>query len=251
MQGLLTGGGSKRESLDMKFDDGLKILAGKGLNIFASVPMHELPADLRTFAPGEEYDRYSLCVFGHGGTALWKSLAHPFVAAAHPIDAFTIAQIEWLMDSVFPAEEVILAFPRAGWILPLQRLGRFLNLARPSLLGLDLSEEFGPWFAYRGVFLTSANIPRTLGRPFVSACETCVEKPCQKVCPAQAVKSSAAEFELGNCASYRLSENSRCADRCLARLACPVRSEHRYSLEQMQYHMHRPAHLSKLREFKG
>jgi epoxyqueuosine reductase len=250
MQALLTEGGLARESLDMDFNAALENLAAKGLNIFASVPMHELPAELRTFAQEPEYDHYSLCMLGHGGTALWKSLPHPLEASTHPIDLLTIAQIDWFTRTLFPDADVILAFPRPDWILPLQRLGRFLNLARPSLLGLDLNEEYGPWFAYRGVFLTSAKVPRFLGTPFDSACETCAEKPCQKVCPAGAVGQAPQEFHLGACASFRLSENSRCADRCLARMACPVGAEHRYSLEQMQYHMGRSAHLNKLKAYR-
>jgi hypothetical protein len=235
----------------MDFDQGREILTQRGLNIFAAVSVADLPEDLRFFAPGKKLDQWTLCVLASGGGRLWESLPHPLNRDEHPVDAFSIAQIQWFAREVLRDESFELLFPRDDLLLPLQRIGRFLNLARPSLLGLDINPDYGVWFAYRGVFLTSASIPRNMEAPFVSACETCATQPCRTACPPFAVGLLSGDFNLKTCASYRLSENSCCADRCLARLACPVHAEQRYSLAQIQYHMARSAHLRRLTEFKS
>src|SRR5262249_25101276 len=118
----------------------------------------------------------------------------------------------------------------------------------PSRLGLDIHETFGPWFAYRGVFLTAQEIPETDFAEFTSPCESCAEKPCVDACPPRAVGQT---FDVKTFGDFRFSGNSPCADRCLARAKCPVGAEHRYSLDQIQYHMLRPAHLAKFREVLG
>ncbi|MGZ3723487.1 MAG: hypothetical protein ACXVA9_11180 [Bdellovibrionales bacterium] len=196
----------------MNFNQGLAILAERGFNIFAAIPLRELPAELRTFAPGPELDHFNLCVMAHGGTALWKSLPHPLVRAENPVDAYTRAQIDWFASEVLHDKKYVLAFPREDMLLPLQRLGRFLNIARASILGIDMNLEYGLWFAYRGVLLTSVAVPKTVGKPFVVACESCESKPCLAVPP---------ELNFSGAG---------------ARTACPIHSEHRYGSEQMNYH---------------
>ena len=42
-------------------------------------------------------------------------------------------------------------------------------------------------------------------------------------------------FDWQACVDYRVAENT-CRDTCLARQACPVGPDHRYSREQMGYH---------------
>lgn len=215
-------------------------LARRGLNIFASCRVERLPVELRECL-GTAASAQTLCLIAHGGRTLWENLSHPLRSDQHPIDTFTTRLIlEAFHDAAF-------LYPHPFHVPPLQKLGRFLNLARPSMLGLDINEKYGPWFAYRAAFLTSLDIPEISPAPFASPCETCAEKPCLKACEPKAV---GVEFNIPRCAGFRFQENSPCADRCLARLACPFREEHRYTLEQMQYHMLRPAHLKKMSAFK-
>jgi hypothetical protein len=42
-------------------------------------------------------------------------------------------------------------------------------------------------------------------------------------------------FSLPKCADYRKLAGSACAHTCLARLACPIGSEHRYDAEQLRH----------------
>ena len=44
-----------------------------------------------------------------------------------------------------------------------------------------------------------------------------------------------AGFDWQGCVNYRVSENT-CRNTCLARMACPVGPEHRYTEDQMAYH---------------
>ncbi len=54
-------------------------------------------------------------------------------------------------------------------------------------------------------------------------------------CPAGAVTLETG-FDVDACSVYRIGEESPCADKCLARLACPVGTEHTYGEAQMRHH---------------
>jgi epoxyqueuosine reductase len=221
-------------------------LAGQGLNVYASASLESLPADLREYFPA---GFRNVLVFGHGGRELWERLPKPLDPAEHPVDRYAVSLVEAFSRDVLRDYEARILFPFSETLLPLQRLGRALNLARPSLLGLDIHPEYGVWFAYRCVLVTKADVPPSSLAQFASPCESCVEKPCRPVCPAGAVGAAAESFSLNACAGYRFSENSKCESQCLSRFACSYKPEHRYSDEQMRYHMVRAAHLRKLREF--
>jgi hypothetical protein len=44
------------------------------------------------------------------------------------------------------------------------------------------------------------------------------------------------QFKVTTCIDFRLQARSVCHDRCLSRMACPVAPEHRYDLDQLNYH---------------
>lgn len=185
-------------------NDCLQKLAVEGLNIFGSCLIENLPADIQNYLikagiPLENFK--SLSMLAHGGRMLWTRIPQPANAEKHPIDNHTLRQLEVITEK-------LILFPDNKWILPLQRLGRHFNLARPSELGIDHNSEYGLWFAYRAVFLTKAPLAETLLKDWASPCTTCADKPC--------IAAPSAH---------------------LARIACPVKAEHRYSDEQMKYHM--------------
>lgn len=230
----------------------IDILARKGLNIFASLKTKNLSSEiLSDFAAAgiSLTGRETLCILAHGGRTLWNNLEHPLDEARHPIDSFSLAQVHWLNDTVLRDPSLNVLFP-GEHLIPLQKIGRFLNISRPSLLGLDMNQEFGVWFAFRAAFLTTSEIPEIRPPDFISACASCSEKPCQKVCPPSAVQNSAEEFQLRACATHRLSPNSECLSQCLARNSCPYKHEHQYSVEQMAYHNLRATHLRYLVLFR-
>ena len=121
--------------------------------------------------------------------------------------------------------------------IPLQRIGRFLNISRQSLLGIDINQEYGLWFAFRGAFLTKLKIKEIKYEAFSSPCETCPTKPCINACPASALNLIDKKFKLNLCSEYQLKLDSSCTDRCLARMSCPYQIKHQYKLDQIQYHM--------------
>lgn len=234
-----------------KFNDSLKYLEDKGLNIFGSCHIRSLPAELQedllsANVPITEYT--SLGVLAHGGRLLWENLQHPAKEVEHPFDNHSLLLLDNLKNSISAEEDILVLFPNNKWSIPLQRIGRFLNLARPSKLGLDLNLKFGPWFAYRAVFLTKIKLPELIEKNWVSPCDSCMEKPCIAACPSGATEKK--PFGLSLCADYRLKKESMCLSRCPARIACPYQSEHRYTEAQLNYHMTRPSHLSRLAEYR-
>jgi hypothetical protein len=175
-----------------------------GLNIFLSVKVCDLPPDLFAFTP--EQMKKTLCLVGHGGKSLWEKLPHPLDKGLHPLDHYTIDQIE-LYAKNFLKDDCEILFPNDAYTLPLQRIGRFLNLCAQSPIGLDISDEFGLWFAFRGVFLTSETIVTDKIDLPPSLCMKCIERPCLST------------LDIG-----------------LARLRCPVKTECQYGKEQIEFH---------------
>ena len=223
----------------------LAILASRGINVFACASIADLPCELKSFLPA---GYRSLLLFGHGGRTLWENLPQPLDPEAHPVDRYVLENVRWLAREALGDAEPLVLYPSTQAVVPLQRIGRALNLARPSWLGLDIHPVFGVWFAYRALVLTREVAEPTRHPEFASPCDSCAGKPCRSACPARAVATS---FDIRACADHRLSENSPCADRCLSRFACPYEPRHRYSEAQMRYHMGRPAHLRTLATYRG
>lgn len=175
-----------------------------GLNIFLSIKVSELPQDFFPFTP--EQKNKTLCLVGHGGKSLWEELTPPLDVQFHPFDRYTIYQMQ-LFAKNFLNDDCEILFPNDSYTLPLQKLGRFLNLCTQSPIGLDISHEFGLWFSFRGVFLTSKNILTENPQTPPSICDHCTTRPCLKI-----------------------------SDIALARLSCPIKKEHQYSKEQLEFH---------------
>ena len=175
-----------------------------GLNIFLTVKVCDLPQDLFLFTPDQ--NNKTLCLVASGGKSLWEKLSHPVKLELHRFDQYSVNQIEIFAKDYLNNDCEIL-YPNESYTLPLQRIGRFLNLCSQSPIGLDISEEFGLWFAFRGVFLTSKNIstPKIMFPP--SMCNSCNDSPCLQF-----------------------------PDISLARLSCPIKMEHQYNLDQIMFH---------------
>lgn len=235
----------------MKEKAGRRFLHAHGFPLYAVLACDTLPPPVRSaladagIAP-EQWSR--LILIGNAGTSFWPALQQFGMHTADPVDHYsrTVAgrfAREFLGDPprrwLYPLEDVL---------LPLQKLGYAAGWSHPSPLGLDIHPEYGPWFAYRVAFLTTAPVEvlRAPLRP--SPCDTCRDRPCISACPAGAVRG-VGRFDVGGCGAFRLSAQSPCAERCLARLACPVGVAHRYPEEQIRYH-YRDS-LRTLRRFAG
>jgi epoxyqueuosine reductase QueG len=99
---------------------------------------------------------------------------------------------------------------------------------------MALHPEFGLWSAYRAVLYTECNLPASRLQPVESACVDCAA-PCVSACPAGALSQQEMP-DARECLGYRITADSVCADRCVARLACPVAEAHHYPLAQIQHH---------------
>lgn len=216
---------------------GITFLAEAGLNLFAVLDCAALPtavADLMLAAgvPLAGYRR--LVLLGHGGRRLWAALQEWGMQTADPVDDYSHTLTRQFIRDYLDDPPVCWLYPQTDYLVPLQQLGALAGWSYPSPLGQGIHPEYGVWFAYRAAFLTTAVLP-LYGEPVrPSPCATCTDKPCITTCPVGGVRF--AHFDVDGCAHYRLCHHSPCADRCLARLACPFFPEHRYTLPQIQYH---------------
>ena len=236
--------------MKVKLEAAINQLNKLGLNLIAIEKVGNLSSEFQDSLRKNQigFDlQDSIILLAHGGEELWRQLPHPIHEDDDPIDNFSLRAMREFADSVIDGECKIL-FPLTDYLLPLQKLSRELNLSRPSPLGLDISQNFGVWFAFRGMLITKRDIPSLVPRPFESPCLTCKSQECANACPVGAVKLNSS-FEIKTCADYRFSDGSACADKCLARLACPYQSEHRYEILQTQYHMGRSRHLRSLASY--
>jgi hypothetical protein len=186
----------------------------------------------------------SIVVVGNGGGGLWSAFrdhvaAHPDVAKRpHPLDDFTRGVIE---DAALPALApsgvtaiLRLPFDHVDPLLSFAHLAAAAGLGRPSLLGVLVHPEFGPWMALRGALLLDVATGAARPAAGFDPCVACVERPCIAACPSAAI--SAAGWDVERCATYRVSAEGRCDDACHARVACVYGHEHRYPPEARAYH---------------
>ncbi|MCB1874263.1 MAG: hypothetical protein KDI49_20045 [Gammaproteobacteria bacterium] len=231
-----------------RIEEGFQFLKLKGLNLIAVIDCEELPERTSKFMaasgiPVSDYRR--LVLIGHGGRQMWRSLKVSGMTTADPIDHYSVSLTQRFIKDYLDASPLLWLYPNTHLVTPLQQLGEAAGWSHPSPLGSGISPEYGVWFAYRAAFLIDADLPLQNGANAVSPCDNCIDKPCIGACPAAAVRAE--QFGLEACAHHRLKSLSSCTDRCLARLACPIHPEHRYTLDQVQYHYRNS--LATLREW--
>ena len=210
-----------------------------GLNRQAVFNLHELPTDLIAslgYRGGAGLALRQLILIGHGGKALWEAVAHSGIASADPIDEFTVRTVRAWMAGYLPGHCYEILYPGSQPVA-LQGLGALAGWHHASPLMLGIDAEWGTWYAYRAVVLADTDfapfpvVDRAPGDD--SPCASCRDRPCIDACPAAAMAGGS--FKLEKCVAFRQQEDSPCAFTCLARVACPVASEHRYSAEQLHH----------------
>lgn len=216
---------------------GIRFLEKAGLNLVAVLDSATLPEATgqimrESGVPLDAYRR--LVLVGHGGKRMWQALQKWGMKTVDPVDYFSTTMTQQFVTDYLDNPPILWLYPDTEFLIPLQQLGERVGWSHPSPLGQGINPTYGVWFAYRAAFLTTAELPLTGGAPRPSPCDACSDKPCLAACPAGAVQP--ARFDIEACACYRLQTGSVCADRCLARMACPYFPEHRYSLEQIRYH---------------
>jgi epoxyqueuosine reductase len=239
-----------QSTIPMNLDEGIRFLAKGGLNLVAVLDGAALPGQtkqliVRSRIPLNDYKR--LMVIGHGGRRLWEALEARGTMCADPVDDYSVSLTGQFIRDYLGSPAVFWLYPNTKYLVPLQQLGEAAGWSFPSPLGSGVSPEYGAWFAYRTAFLIDADLPLRREAPASSPCDSCKKKPCIRACPADAVQW--ADFDIDSCVQHRLRPESPCADRCLARLACPLSPEHRYTRSQIQYHYRRS--LETIRAWHG
>jgi hypothetical protein len=203
-----------------------------GLNRHAVFDLADLPDDIVGSIAGGTKGYRQLILIGHGGRALWEAVRKSGVGGADPIDDFTLRTIRQWMSECQPDSRYAILYPGPQPIA-LQRLGALAGWhhAAPFMVGID--GEWGTWYAYRAVMLADTHFAPSPAVDRSSPCVACQDKPCVAACPSSAMAGGV--FSLQKCVAWRKQDGSTCALTCLARVACPVGSDHRYCTEQLAH----------------
>jgi hypothetical protein len=178
----------------------------------------------------------TVILLGNIGGSIWPAFNHWHAergrGVAEPLDSWSVETIRPLAcelggEAYFPSEKPWQPFQQ--WAMRAEGL-------KTSPLGVLIHPDYGLWHGYRGAI----GFREKLGEPSIPVddhpCERCEEKPCLTHCPAGAITSET--FNVRRCRSHIYSDEGHCmADGCLARNACPVGGDYRYSVEQLQFHM--------------
>lgn len=208
-------------------------LSPRGLVRFSSEDQAPLLADGSAAA--------SVLLIGVRGGAIWPHFerwrsAQADHGGADPLDRWSRVVIDEIGKSVggepcYPADRPYRPFQR--WAMQAEGL-------KASPLGILIHPRFGLWHSYRGALLFSSaeGEAETHVHRDPHPCETCRGKPCLTTCPAQAITTDG--FDLGGCRGHLVTPQGRAGcmvGGCIARNACPVGAEYRYSQAQLRFHM--------------
>lgn len=205
-----------------------------GLNLQAVIDFAQLPpataGEIRRHCDPQGNYR-QLILIGHAGKTLWESVQASGIESSDPIDDYTAHTVRHWFATQFPGIAHALAYPGDA-PLGLQSLGQIAGWHQPSPFMIGINAEWGSWYAYRAVLLTATDLEPTAPLQSPSPCGSCQDRPCVSSCPGKALEG---KFSLDRCVAYRLSPDSRCQHTCIARVSCPVGSEHRYTAEQLRH----------------
>lgn len=181
----------------------------------------------------------SVVLLGNVGGSIWT----PFSlwrdrpenrACRDPLD-------NWSKAIIRPLAELLGAtafFPSDPPWQPFQQWAMRAEGLKASPLGILIHPVFGLWHGYRGAlgFVDSIDIAeKPIDR---HPCDSCQDKPCLATCPVGAVTLTG--FDVAGCRAHLRGDQGQAgcmAGGCLARNACPVGAEYRYSPAQRAFHM--------------
>lgn len=193
----------------------------------------------------------TLIVIGNGGGDFWSRFraycqAHPdyLHEREHPLDEYTVTTIETALTPLFQVQAANAAYrylyPFRFWTEPVSfmHLARAAGIAGPSILGVVIHPRYGPWMALRAAVLLDQEVSLPPQAPGFDPCPTCHERACMTACPAGAV-APVTGWDIPTCIQHRLRAETDCVDYCRARYDCVYGREHRYPLDELQYHQRR------------
>jgi hypothetical protein len=182
----------------------------------------------------------SVVLLGNIGGSLWRPFlqwwsARDNIGRSDPLDAWS----KEVIGPVAARAGATAYFPSDPPWQPFQQWAIRAEGLQASPLGILIHPVYGLWHGYRGalafaIALEERSPPRMPEHP----CQHCLDKPCLTTCPAGAVTTQI--FDVPACRSHLATNagQSGCMTAgCLARTACPVGPEYRYSAEQLAFHM--------------
>ncbi len=172
---------------------------------------------------------------GNAGADMWEAFqaARPTADTRNPLD-------DWLRPGILAAAANVGAhviLPNEGPPYPpVQDWGMRAEPVYRSPIGIVIHPTFGLWHVYRAAFLFAERLDPPPRAEIPSPCDTCAEKPCLKVCPADAFGPDS--FDARACADHvEGPSGAPCRERgCLARRACPVGRGFTYPREAQEFH---------------
>ena len=205
-----------------------------GLNLHAVIALNDLPGGMREcLDPSHRHTQ--LLLVGNGGSALWTAIEAEGIMSADPIDDYSVRCVERWLHENSPGCRSGVVYPGSA-ALDLQALGTIAGWQHASPLRLGINARWGTWFAYRVAVLADTDFVPTSAVAAASPCQACAGRPCAAACPACAVDAGAAgSYAVERCIAYRLTPESACRATCVARLACPVARDARYSDAQLRH----------------
>ncbi|MEM7115936.1 MAG: hypothetical protein AAF614_26075 [Chloroflexota bacterium] len=225
------------------FEAGKEFLVQQGLNLLAVFDTSQLPAHVTTplLQSGVELENYSrLVLIGHGGRRLWDVLQQVGMPGDDPVDHFSWEQTAVFLHDYLHTTNYLQLYPLTTYPIPLGSLGELAGWSQPSPIGSGINPVYGLWFAYRAAVLVDLPLPLIQENYGERPCASCQTLDCVSACPGTAVSAPTNNqiipIHFSACAQHRLRPQSSCATQCLARLACPIAPEHRYTTEQITYH---------------
>ncbi|PKO88790.1 MAG: hypothetical protein CVU16_13260 [Betaproteobacteria bacterium HGW-Betaproteobacteria-10] len=211
-----------------------------GLNRQHLFNLDSLPGDIRAKL-GDTGNFRQLILLGHGGKRLWECVQAADLPGDDPIDDYVMQSIRQIFARHLGHKNYRVVYP-GDTPMGLQQLGKLAGWHQSSPFMVGIDAVWGSWFAYRAVILADTDflpilpVDRSASRHAsdqAHPCSNCSEPPCMTACPVGAVTNEA--FALAECLAYRQSPASACQFTCLARVACPVGSEHRYNADQLRH----------------
>jgi ferredoxin len=179
---------------------------------------------------------------GNAGPQMWRAFDAARAAGVMTLDAWS-ARVLTELATRLGARAV---FPFERPYLPFQRWAMRAEACHGSPLGLLIHPDYGLWHGYRGALLFAATLELPPPDRRASPCASCADRPCLSACPVGAFDGTA--YDVPACARH-LARNPEpaCMDvGCLARHACPIGRDFRYTPTQARFHMlsflrnHRP-----------
>jgi ferredoxin-like protein FixX len=204
-------------------------LGDNGLRLLGSFELG--PAD--QWFVGRARQPRSIALVGNVGSLLWPYFdAARQARAGLTLDQWTEDVIGGIasglgLDAVYPFKGPPY-YPFIQWA---KRTGQLFS----SPIGLTIHPDYGLWIAFRAALL----FDHSLGHEKTSAdhpCESCEDRPCLSTCPVDAFDEEGYSFK--TCLDHLTTPENACRNGgCLARIACPIGTNHRYGKPHAAFHM--------------